>query len=364
MFQIKDFVSIAASMMNHARSTTVKATDWLPGSVARTIIEAPAVEIEEFYLQMFLGLREAIPVAVFKSFNFEPLPEAYARGFASVSIEAAPAEPITIPSGTVFTTSDERSYTSTVQVIWQAGAATVRVPIIASSPGLAFNAAEGVITASPFFNSDYVVSNSRIESGRDVETDPEREARFAEFIASLSRGTVDACRYGVSLAAIYDEEGGREEYITRIGIDETPGFVRIYLYSSGGVASDEILAVAQRTLNGYRDEETGEIVPGYRSAGVRVDALAMVETVVPFSASVRMLPGRALTSAVRQSLEDAYATVLAKAEPDSVLYVGTIETELLGVDGVQSIIPTVSSNIVCGPSQVLVPGTLTLTQIN
>ena len=84
MFQIKDFVSISAGSINHARAVTDKVTDWAPGSVARTLIEAPAVEIEELYLQMFLGLRDAIPVATFKSFGFEKLPAARAQGWVTV----------------------------------------------------------------------------------------------------------------------------------------------------------------------------------------------------------------------------------------------------------------------------------------
>ncbi len=53
-FQIKDFTSIVASMVNHMRGTQKKVTDFQKGSVARTLVEAAAVENEELYLQMFL----------------------------------------------------------------------------------------------------------------------------------------------------------------------------------------------------------------------------------------------------------------------------------------------------------------------
>ena len=52
-FQIKSFNDIVLSQINHARSVTEKITDFAPGSVARTLMEAPAVEVEELYLQMF-----------------------------------------------------------------------------------------------------------------------------------------------------------------------------------------------------------------------------------------------------------------------------------------------------------------------
>lgn len=87
-FQIKDFVSIAASMINHMRGTQNKVTDFQPGSVARTLVEGPAVEIEELYLQMFIGLREAIPIATFQSFGFDKLPASYGSGYVSISKSA------------------------------------------------------------------------------------------------------------------------------------------------------------------------------------------------------------------------------------------------------------------------------------
>ncbi len=57
MFQVKDFRSIVASMVNHVRATTTKITDFRVGGVARTLLEAPAIEIDELYQQMFNGLR-------------------------------------------------------------------------------------------------------------------------------------------------------------------------------------------------------------------------------------------------------------------------------------------------------------------
>ena len=51
MFQIKDFASITASMINWLRANTTKVTDFNVGSVVRTMAEASAAEMEELYLQ-------------------------------------------------------------------------------------------------------------------------------------------------------------------------------------------------------------------------------------------------------------------------------------------------------------------------
>ena len=357
-FQIKDFISIVASQINHARGVTTKITDYQPGSVARTLMEAPAVEVEELYIQMLLGLRDAIPVATFRSFGFDKLPAARARGFASVSAGAAPGSPIEIPMGTVFTALDGRTYTSTEAVTWSAGT-IVRVPVAATAVGIVGNVAQGVITSSSLFNDAYTVSNAEISTGRDVEGDAEREARFADFVASLSRGTVAACSYGASQARVLDADGNIYEYVTRQGLFEQPGHVAIYLRSSRGAPSAELIAIGQKIIDGSRDEITGVATPGYRAAGIRVDVLPMVERAVALSIKVEMLAGYALTSAVQQQMGDIYAAALDDIQPGTTLYLGTMLDLLLAADGVKSIVPVTSSNIQCAVNEVLTAGTLT-----
>lgn len=360
-FQIKDFASIVASQVNHARATTTKITDFLPGSVARTLMEAPAVEIEELYLQMFLGLRDAIPVATFLSFGFDELPARVARGFVSISTTPAPVEPIEIPAGTVFATEDDRVYTSTEAVTWAAGESVVRVPVAASAAGLAGNVAAGVITSSPSFGDGFSVSNALIASGADAENDTEREARFAEFVASLSSGTEAAVIYAAKRAMVLDENGNVFESVVRVGYAEEPGIVRLYLYSTAGLPSATLLATAQRIIDGERNDDIGLLVSGYRSAGVRLDVLPMVERAVALSVQVEMLPGFELTSAVTQDLGDAFGTAIRSISPGTTLLLGSLLEQMLAVPGVRALNPITTSNIVCAANEALIPGVLTAT---
>lgn len=359
-FQIKDFASITAGMLNHARATTKKITDYQPGSVSRTMMEAPAVEMEELYLQMFLGLRDAIPVATFLSFGFNKLAAAYAVGWVSISAPAPLGQDLLIPAGTVFDAADGRQYASLADVTWPAGEDIVRVQVQHTAPGLVGNIAAGAIKSSTFFDNTFTISNQVIESGRDIESDAEREARFAEFIASLSRGTLEANHYVATLAVVLDENGNRLEYVTRIGVDEQAGRVRIYLYSSLGVPSAALLADAQKRIDGYRDPSTGAVTPGYRAAGVRYDVLATVERGVPLSIKVGMLDGYELTASVAQALGDIFASQVRAVQPGTTLYLGTLIEAMLAVAGVRSIVPTSTANIVCAVNEALVPGTLTV----
>lgn len=363
-FQIKDFLSITLSQINHARAATTRINDFVPGSVARTLMEAPAVEIEELYLQMFLGLKEAIPVATFLSFGFTALPASVAHGFVSVSALVERDADITVPVGTAFTATDGRVYRSTQTATLAADADVVTIPVAYTVAGLAGNAGQGVITSSNLFRSgDYVVSNSAITSGRDAETDDERKARFADFIRSLSRGTVAACTYAAAQSRELDDAGAIYEYVTRVGMDEQPGHVRIFLYSSRGLPSDDLLADGQARIDGSRDAVTGVSTPGVRAAGVRVDVLRMTERAVPLAVQVGMLPGYTLSPQVEQQLGDIFAAQVRAVPAGGLLYLGTLIEAMLSATGVQEIVPGTSENIVCAVSEALTPGTLTVTAL-
>lgn len=360
-FQIKDFVSIVASMVNHMRGNQAKVTDFQPGSVARTLVEGPAVEMEELYLQMFIGLRESIPIATFQSFGFDKLPASYASGFVSISKATPPTADLVIPVGTVFTADDGRSYSNTATAVWPAGVATFSVAVVAILPGIGSNIAAGLITSSAAFGSEFTISNQTISNGTDAETDAEREARFAAFISSLSRGTIMACLYAAGQASARDSSGNIYEYVTRSGLTEIAGYVRIYLYSSLGIPSAELLANGQQLIDGQYDLETGEpLVEGFRAGGIRADILAMKEREIGMGIGVRMRPGYALTNAVMQSISDSYALAIRSVLPGATILIDNLRAILLSTANVTELALSSSENITCDASEALVPGPLTI----
>lgn len=356
-FQIKDFISVTAGILNAMRASTNKITDFQVGSVARTLIEAPAVEIEELYQQMFIGLREAIPVATFLSFGFDKKAAAYASGRITLVSTPVSAQDFPIPAGTVFTSVDGRQYVTLQTVVWPAGVERFDVQVRAVEVGLSGNISQGQIITSPILSGrdDVTIEHGGIDNGRDEETDEEREARFADFIQSLSRGTREAIRYAILQAEIKNAAGVVAEYVTRLGIDEKPGHVKLYIYANTGRPSDALLLDGQRRIDGYKDDATGLMVAGYRALGVRVDVLAMGEKKVPFAGYVGMLPNLSLTNEVRVALEDAYRRVVSAVPSGDVLYVEKIVEAMLAVPGVRKVIPFNTENILCDVNEVLIP---------
>lgn len=354
-FQIKNFVSIVASMLNYVRGNKPEITDLAVGSSVRTLLEAPAGEIEETYMQFFNGIRDAIPVATFSSFSFEKLAAIYASGFIIVSVEAYLLEPLVIPKGTVFFTDDGRRYLTTKQVTWKTSELSVMLSVQAEKPGFDGNLSSGLIVGSPFFNDSFSINSQAIDGGQDNETQDEVQARFGAFVASLSRGTISADLYAASTAIIRDDDGNIIERVTRTGLTEIPGYVQVFIYTNRGAPSVELLAEAQKIIDGWLLPD-GTRIPGYRAGGVRTDCVPMTERAVSFSGKVEMLPGFALTEDVKAKLKNIYSYQVTSIQPETTALLQDIITAMITVSGVKRLTSNSPENITCGASEALVVG--------
>lgn len=366
-FQLKDFVSIVAAMVNHAKATQNKVTDFEVGSVIRTIMESSAVEIEELYQKVFSGILDAIPTSIYKAFDFELIEETAASGTVRITFAGPIVDSFTIPAGSVFSApAVSLKFLSASNVVVPVGATSASVTVVCQTAGTVGNVGAGAITTSASFSLPVgaVVSNDAITSGRDAQTESERKARFVEFILSLSRGTVPALTYAVRQAQIVNGAGQLIEYASRVGVVEEAGRVFIYIYGSGGVASPALIAKAQQIIDGYRDPDTGNPVPGYRAAGVQVVVIPMAERAVNVTLNVQLLFGVDPSDAIKNAIATALAPEFESVESGGVLYVDQLIDAALTVQGVQKVIAGNDANELCAATEVLKLGALTVEWID
>jgi phage-related baseplate assembly protein len=300
MFQIKDFVSIAASIINHLSAVQKKVTDFNVGSVVRGMVEAPAVEVEELYQQMWSGLLESIPIAVFNSFDFDALPKKNASGLIRVEIEEA-ASNVMVTAGTLFVTDDSKKirFTAIEDTIVPAGAVFCNVPVLCADAGTDGNINIGIqfeVSPQPAgFLSAAAVNG--FEDGRNEEPIEERKTRFRDYIKTLNRGTVDALKYGAKTAKLFDSEGAVREEVKSVEIfepwledpDEPPGLIYAYIYNGFGEASQELIAETSKIIDGYK--QAGERIPGWKAAGTKVIVESSDIIATDIEGAATILPG-------------------------------------------------------------------------
>lgn len=299
MFQIKDFPSIAASLINLMRANQAKVTDFSVGSVARTLLEAPAEEMEQLYLQMLLGLQEAIPVALYQAFAFDRLAARPATGVLRITITSSGSTTV-VPAGTIFNVAGQSiPYTTLADVVIPPGATYGLTALACGQTGSGGNleAGQAFLPASGFSAFVCATNPAPLTNGSDVETDDQRMTRFASFIASLPRGTVAAIRYGLTLVNLknsFDQviEVVRYSRVVEpyLADPEQPiAYVQCYIHNGVDGASSELIQRALDVLHGYYDN--GVPVPGYKAAGVKVEVFQAGNLSTPVTAAVTLLDG-------------------------------------------------------------------------
>lgn len=298
-FQIKDFVSIVAGMLNHLRGTEIAATDFRQGGVVRSMVEAPAVEIDELYQQMFIGLREAIPVSVYTTFDFEKLPAKYASGLVTLTADPVSSFDIVIPLHTIVRVPGTKTnYLTQAVALIPAGSAGVNVTVVASVIGAAGNAAALAVTelVGTIVGVTAVSNSSGFFDGRDVESDDDRKTRFRDYISTLSKGTNTAIIYGAKTATIIDGAGLITESVHHASmvepylLDNTqpPSVISCRIHNGGGGTSPELVAATQAIVDGYQQVD-GTIVQGWKAAGVICTVLAATEILVTITGAITVL---------------------------------------------------------------------------
>jgi len=367
--QIKDFRSIVASMINVSRAAKGKITDFSVGSVARTIMEAPAIEIEELYLQMLLGLQEAIPTAVFTSFNFDRLAAIAASGTVQFTCESS-ASAIVVPAGTrVKSESSTYEYATQVDAVIPASSTYVDALVSCTSSGVATNCAAGTLATlvTPVSGITSATNSLAFTNGADAESDLERKSRFMAYVSTLSRGTGAALRYGASQAHVLDATGTIIESAQHISVVEPyladsaqpVGLVNVYVHNGTGATSAGLISQVQQTVDGYANAD-GTLVPGWKAAGVKVDVYAASEVSVAVTGVITMQTGY---------LKPAALVLAAAAVSEYIKSLGigssAIKSEIvsliMSVDGVYNVVLSApAADVDLTGTQKAMPSTITL----
>ena len=351
MFVPKNFVEIVSGMMTHMKSTQKAVTDYHIGSVARTLIESPAIEMEALYQAMRQGITDAIPVALYQAFDFGVLPPTCAGGRAVLISEAPTYAPITIPAGTIIKRSSPTlEYRTLTDAVFPQGTGVVNLFIGATLAGSAGNAPVGtVFTVDGSFQSKLTINAlDRMIGGTDGESETERKARFIDYVGSLSRSTLNSLRYSAGQSVVKNAAGAISETVARVGLIEEAGRVAVYLYGSHGTASSALIAVAQAAMD--------EIRP----AGVQIDVLQMGVQAVDAAFQVKLFAGQGGGAPTIDAIKTAFSGLLSVIRPGEVLYVSAMIDAALAVSGVERVLCNNNSNITCPQNIVLIMGTVSV----
>jgi hypothetical protein len=366
-FQIKTFTAVVASMLNRMRSTTTKITDYRIGSVARTLVEAPAIEIDQLYQQMFNGIKEAIPVAVYNTFNFALQAAVPASGNIRVTITSNVAA-VLVPAGTIFTPpSSPYTYISASDFTIPAGSTFVDVLANANVGGIATNIPASVAFAMNPAPAGFVsaANAAAMSNGLDTETDDQRKVRFNQYIQALQRGTVAALKYGAKTTVLRASNGAEIERVRLVSVvepwilDNTQpiGLVNMFVHNGVGTTSSGLVTLANSVIYGYYDT-FGNAVPGWKAAGVKVVLAAATEVTQNIVGSVTALAGYS-SAALAITANAALANYILSLDIGAPFIEAEAIFLIMSIAGVANCtLTTPATDVTATTAQKLMPGTM------
>lgn len=369
-FQTKDFTSICASMINWMRVTCQKISDFSVGSVARTMLEAVAIEIDELYQQVFNGIMNAIPVAIYNSFSFPAIGSSTASGLIRVTVTSS-GSAVLIPAGTVASYSaSSLTYVSQADVTIAAGNTYADIEFEASQSGSIGNIASGIVfTLSPVpVNLVSATNLAPFQNGLDAESSSAQKLRFNAFVQTLQRGTVAAIEYGLKTTTLYDSAGNVIEQVVAAAViepyetDNTQpvGLINCYVHNGVGGTSAALVAQALVIVYGYTDA-SGNKVAGWKAAGTHCTVAAATEVDIAVTAAITTAPGYVGTTLVSEVSQAIYTYIIGLDLGQSCLFAKIIDIAMNTPGVANFIVSTPTVDQTATNSQKLMPGTFTIT---
>ncbi len=371
-FQIKDFTSIVASMINYIRGTSSQLTDFAVGAVNRTMLEAPAIEIDELYQQMFNGLQEAIPAAIYPPFGFSPLQPTSAVTNLTFSVPVAPSgSGILIPAGTVCSVPGNTTvtYATLTAATIAVGTTSIIVAAQANTPGSVGNVAAGTITSISNPISGVSVTNAQaVITGTDLETDQARAQRFQAYIAGIARSNVAGIQYGATLGNVTDGTGTIIESVFAANVvepfltDSTKpiGYIDVYIWNGVDSASTALVNAVTAVLEGSYDVN-GNPIAGYKAAGVVVTVYPVTEQYQNVTCALT-LAANAVLSTIATQVQQVLASYIAQIPVGGSFIMAEAYALVMGIAGVENVsFSSPTADVVVAPETKLLSGTFTVT---
>ena len=373
MFQIKNLNSIVASMINRVSAGSSGLTDFNPGSVVRTILEATAVEIDEYYQALLKGFYEAVPVSIYKAFSFGRLPAVAASGHVTFTRETGFAGTIQIPAGTrVAIPGRSFHYIVSGTITMAAGQNTVDALVFASTTGADTNCLAGSISqlVDEIAGIASVTNTAALFNGQDEETDSERKLRFQQWLNTLARSTKESIYYGAMTVQLTNESRVVTERVVRALVHEPcidddppgdPGLIDVYVWNGVNGAGNDLIHEVHKILYGYTDE-SGQKVPGWKAAGVIVGVYAVVPDLINVAMVVDLDGSRTeaeVDADIRAAIEKYFSTLNIGGE----FVWSKLLQIVMDIEGVADVDITAPADNVAASdwNRICAPGTVTLT---
>jgi len=371
-FEIIKAETRTASMIEWFSGICSTITDFLPGSKIRSKFETIAVEMEAQDYAFYQAIKKAIPISIYQAFDFKLKAAQKASGMVTFTGGSATSS-MTIPAGTVLGTanaSDNKIYATTEDATIPAGQTQVQAPVLCTSPGSFCNTPINTITRfiTSISGITSVTNAAAVVNGMDRETEDSRRQRFNKYITTLTRGTKEAIEYGATTASMHDISGATIESVQFVNVvqpaeddpEQPAGEIYCYIYNGSGGTSDELVAEAQKIIDGYADS-AGTKIPGYKAAGVICTVAKATEQAINVTCTVTPISTEADKVQMSADCQAGISRLIQELNMGEDIILSQIISRAMEASGVYRVsVATPTADISIASNTIPIVGTITV----
>jgi uncharacterized phage protein gp47/JayE len=263
---LKSYKEIFTDMRNWVIAHQNEITDFNEGSIASSMLEAPAREIASLYNKAVSNVELYAQNMAYAQFDFTRKEGIAASGSVVFSRVAASGITVTIPEGVSISTDDGLKFlTSKAGSIASGSVNSLPIPAVCIAVGNIGNVRDNKIKNidASIYGVDSVNNPVSFSGGVNQETDEEYHARFTEFIIGLGQSSVSGIR-----AAGLSVNGVRSVSLVEHFPAEQGYHFTLYAENGSGGLPAATRAALENVIIG------NEYVDGVRAAGINARILA------------------------------------------------------------------------------------------
>lgn len=345
----KKLSEILSRLIDKTMISTGKINDFTPGSVIRSLYEAIALEIEQFYMLTRQNILWGIQEGVLQAFDFKKRKAKRAYGQVTIEFYNPLKERLTISRGTTFTSSKQeitQQFETLTEYYVEPGTTSTRVEVYCTSIGEVGNVPEESIniinTSSTLISRVY--NETSFSTGTDEEPIEDVKRRFNLFVETRGRATNKSIRYG---ATQVDEVAGVYVY-------EEVGHVTVFTHDRNGELTPELKSTVTQALEDYRP------------SGIMLEVKPVIKTTQDINVTVTLSDKNKITNDYKLRIESTIRSYLNNFTVSKDLILSDLTQVIMNIDDYMIYdcsYNNITGNVITNPEEILRPGNINVTLV-
>lgn len=311
----RKLTQILSRLMDKTIQGTSKITDFTPGSASRSLLEAIALELEQFYILTRENINWGIEEGIIEAFDFEKRKAKRAYGNVTIRFYQPLDVRMYIPAGTTFTSTLQeypQQFETLVDYYAEPDSTELTVEVYCKEVGTVGNIPEHTINTIASGSSLImsITNESSFNTGTKNESQEDFKRRFHAFVESRGRATNKSVRYGT--LQVPDVEG--------VYVYEEVGHITVYAHDRNGNLSTTL------------KQDITDALQDYRPSGIMLEVVGVEKQEVDVTATVTISNKARIGDTLQRHIEGVIRTYLNNFTTSDDLIITDLIQVIMNID--------------------------------